>query len=282
MNKNNRLEIAQETIKIIENGYYFVNENKIDVSKEIKYNIDNTFTISPNDWTDIVTKSINENDIQSVIEVKNCSSIEAIVSESFLKVGVLNFASAKNPGGGFLGGASAQEESLARSSSLYSSLIKDKTMYDFNRENSTFLYSDYMIFSPNTVFWFDDNGTTLQNFVTVDVITAPAPNKGAMMQHNRDYEIKKIETEFLKRIDYVLHLANQQSIECLILGAWGCGVFRNEPADVAKLFKKVIDKKYSKAFKKIVFAVYDTSEKKQTYNAFVEKLELGKDLETQL
>ncbi|MBY0487254.1 MAG: TIGR02452 family protein, partial [Flavobacteriaceae bacterium] len=125
MNKNNRLEIAQETLKIIENGYYFVNENKIDVSQEIKNNIDNTFTISPNDWTDIVSKSIKENDDQSVIEVKNCSSIEAIVSESSLKVGVLNFASAKNPGGGFLGGASAQEESLARSSSLYSSLIKD-------------------------------------------------------------------------------------------------------------------------------------------------------------
>ena len=270
MHKKNRIDIAQNTLKIIKNGFYFLNNSKVDVSEQIKRNIEKTITISPDDWNVILLKPIKESTTTVEIELKNCTSIEAIVSEQNLKVGILNFASAKNPGGGFLGGASAQEESLARSSSLYASQLKDKIMYDFNRKNTSFLYSDYMIYSPETVFWFDDNGDYLKNFITVDVITSPAPNKGAMHQHNRQDEINNIEAEFSKRIEYTLHLANQHNIECLILGAWGCGVFRNEPSEVAQLFKKVIKEKYSNAFKKIIFAVYDTSEKKQIYRAFEE------------
>jgi uncharacterized protein (TIGR02452 family) len=107
-----------------------------------------------------------------------------------LRIVILNFASAKNPGGGFLGGASAQEESLARSSCLYPSQTKDWTMYHFNRNQTDFLYSDYMIYSPNVVFWFDDNGISFESPIQVDVITSPAPNKGAMLQHNRKGEQK--------------------------------------------------------------------------------------------
>lgn len=272
MNRDNRLELAQNTLKIIENGFYFYKDQKVDVTQLIENNVNATETIAPNDWEGITAKPIYNFEEHVEIEVKNCSTIEAIVNQDYSKIAVLNFASAKNPGGGFLGGASAQEESLARSSSLFASLTKDRTMYDFNKSRSSFLYSDYMIYSPDTVFWFDDNGNSFENPVLVDVLTSPAPNKGAMLQHNRNEEIQLIESEFLKRMDYILHYTNLQKIECLILGAWGCGVFRNDASDVAHLFKKVIDHKYINAFKKIVFAVYDTSENKRNYKAFQDNL----------
>ncbi|WP_445456459.1 TIGR02452 family protein [Flavobacterium sp. HNIBRBA15423] len=270
MNKNSRLAIAQSTVQIIDDGFYYVNNEKKDVNFQIKNNIEKTFTIALEEWSAIMSKPIIENKESAEIVVKNCSTMEAMFYENNTTIAILNFASAKNPGGGFLGGASAQEESLARSSSLYASLTKDKTMYEYNKNQRSFLYSDYMIYSPATLFWFNDEGHTLTNEIVVDVITSPAPNKGAMLQQNRTEEIAQIEEVFIKRIEHVLHIANQQKIETLILGAWGCGVFRNEPKEVATLFRKVIEEKYAKAFKKIVFAIRDSSEKKQVLKAFEE------------
>lgn len=267
MNKNYRVEIANKTLEIIKNGFYEYNGNLVSVQKELKESIENTFTIAPDDWEAILKTPI-ENKFETEIIAKNCSTIEAISQEQTGKIGVLNFASAKNPGGGFLGGASAQEESLARSSSLYETQIKDKTMYDFNRNQSSFLYSDYMIYSQNVLFWNDDNGNYIEKPLVADVITSPAPNKGAMLQHNRKEEIAEIKEVFKNRMDEVLAIASQQKIETLILGAWGCGVFRNEPKDVALLFKEIISEKYAGAFKKIIFAVFDTSEKKSNFKHF--------------
>lgn len=267
MNKNNRIEIADKTLEIIKNGFYEYKGNKITLEKELKESKENTFTIAPDDW-DTILKTPIENKFETEIVVKNCSTIEAVVQEKNGKICVLNFASAKNPGGGFLGGASAQEESLARSSNLYETQIKDKTMYDFNKNQSSFLYSDYMIYSPNVLFWNDDNGHYFEKPLIADVITAPAPNKGAMLQHNRKEEIAKADEILKARIDKVFAIALKQKSDTLILGAWGCGVFRNEPKDVARLFKKVIDEKYAGAFKKIVFAIFSNSEKKSNLKDF--------------
>ncbi|WP_291286091.1 TIGR02452 family protein [Flavobacterium sp.] len=267
MSKNYRVEIANKTLEITEKGFYECNKRKIVIEKELKESLGNTFTIRPNDWNEILEIPI-ENKFETEIVVKNCSTIEAISQEEYGKIGVLNFASAKNPGGGFLGGASAQEESLARSSNLYKTQIKDKEMYDFNRNQSTFLYSDYMIYSPGVLFWNDDHGDFLEKPLVADIITAPAPNKGAMLQHNRAEEIANIEEVFKRRMDEVLAIAFRQKIDTVILGAWGCGVFRNESKDVAHLFKGIISEKYAGAFKKIVFAVFDNSEKKSNFKHF--------------
>ncbi|MGX7667339.1 TIGR02452 family protein [Flavobacterium pedocola] len=272
MNKKDRIEIAEKTLEIIDKGYYLQQDVKKEISREIEQNIKETFTVLPESWDEILEKPISNYENITEITVTNATSIEALVKESGSKTAVLNFASAKNPGGGFLGGAVAQEESLARSSSLYASQLKDKTLYDTNRNQRSFLYTDTLIYSPKTVFWFDDCGNPFVEAVIADVITYPAPNKGAMLQHNRQDEMSQIEEVFKKRIDHVLHIANLEKVETLILGAWGCGVFRNNPSDVAEWFMEIISKKYSKAFKKIVFAVYDTSEQKKVYTAFEEKV----------
>ncbi|MFK7031453.1 TIGR02452 family protein [Flavobacterium oreochromis] len=271
MTNKKRKYIANETLTILENGFYIHQNEKIEVALLIEQSINDTFTILPAQWEEIEKQDILKNENKTIIEFKNLSTIEALVEEKTNgKVALLNFASAKNPGGGFLDGASAQEESLARSSSLYASLTKDRTMYEYNRSQTTFLYSDYMIYSPNTIFWFDDEGTTLLEPIIADVITSPAPNKGAMLHRERTNELPQIEEVFSQRIKKVLHIANQQKVDTLILGAWGCGVFRNDPQMVAELFKKVIDQEYANAFKRIVFAIYDRSKEKLILKAFEE------------
>jgi uncharacterized protein (TIGR02452 family) len=266
--KKSTKQIATETLQIIQDGYYHIENNKIDISDSITKSRAGTFTIAPSGWEEILSKE-TEVKFETVIEFKNCSTIEAIAEESKeMKIAALNFASAKNPGGGFMGGASAQEESLARSSSLYGSLIKDTTMYEYNKGNATFLYSDYVIYSPEVVFWYKDNGDSFDTPLICDIITSPAPNKGAMIQHNRVEEMEQIESVFKERMIKVIGLAAHQKVESLILGAWGCGVFRNETDVVARLFKEVISEKYPNSFKRIVFAIFDQSVKKDNFNKF--------------
>lgn len=101
-----------------------------------------------------------------------------------------------------------------------------------------------------------------------DVITSPAPNRGAMEQNERIEELKQLPEVFKERIAQVLSAAYRNNCDTLILGAWGCGVFRNEPLDVANYFKIIINKHFQKVFKKIVFAIYDASKNGQNIAAF--------------
>jgi uncharacterized protein (TIGR02452 family) len=116
--KNNRAQKAHETLQIIEQGFYTLNDKRIDISKQVKESINNAVLYSPETFEHIrseVEREIASRNFQIRIEVKNCTTIEAaeqLIKENG-KTACLNFASAKNPGGGFLGGAQAQEESLA-------------------------------------------------------------------------------------------------------------------------------------------------------------------------
>lgn len=273
--KENNKSIAERTLKIIQDGSYQFSGEIIPVNHLIQRNIDKTITVAPDEFDQL--ELLKHPEYSTEITFINATTIEALFKENeSQKIGVLNFASAKNPGGGFLGGASAQEESLARSSSLYASLTKDETMYKYNRGRSTYLYSDYMIYSPEVVFWMDDEGKLLKEPVIADVLTSPAPNKGAMIQNNCPDQIQELEFTFRSRIEKMLRLAASQEVECLILGAWGCGVFRNEPVEVATYFHELLTGKYHGRFKKIVFAVYDRSKSQDCYNAFSQKFELQK------
>ena len=271
MNKINRVIMAQETLDIIEKGHYMANGQTVSVQSLLEASIHATFTVAPSQWDGLLqtVAQTGTSSYQTTICVQNCTTIAALLeAKTDCKIGILNFASAKNPGGGFQSGASAQEESLSRSSGLYATLTKDMTMYRHNRAQSSFLYSDYMIYSPQVPFWMDDEGQRFDTPILADVITSPAPNLGAMLQHDRRAEINQVELVLESRMEKVLALAQQQGINYLILGAWGCGVFRNDPAMVARLFQKTIQEKFAGIFQEIVFAVYDTSDKQVNFRAF--------------
>ena len=167
-------------------------------------------------------------------------------------VAVLNFASGKNPGGGFLRGAEAQEESIARSSTLYRS-IKDSPHYQENRKCGTCAYLDTMLYSEDLVFKNDD-GHYLDKPLPVGIITAAAPNRGAMLERREDTSGLP---ELLKhRVEKILGIAVNHGQKRIILGAWGCGVFHNNTMEVIDAFKCGLDK-YGGHFDHVHFAILD-------------------------
>jgi len=275
MKKTKRASIAQETVKIIKEGYYFSEEGtQINISHDIKQCQANTTLYSPDEFDKqaISTQFVPQT---TEIEVYNDTSLSVarqMVNEGkYQHVVCLNFASAKNPGGGFLGGSQAQEESLARSSALYGSLLKMKEYYEYNRKGKSCLYSDYMIFSPNVPVFRDDAGKLLQQPYLLSFITAPAVNAGAVRK-NEPNNVDKIKSVMISRAEKVLSVVAYHHCDALILGAWGCGVFRNDPVDVAEMWFTLLKENdlFVNRFKKVSFAVID-GQKRGIYQTFVDQ-----------
>lgn len=108
----------------------------------------------------------------------------------------LNFASARHPGGGFLGGSQAQEESLARASGLSPCLNQFQEMYDTNQRFSSCLYTDHMIYAPDVPVFRDDDDRLLEEPFLVSILTAPAVNAGAV-RRNEPHHVQHIEPVML-------------------------------------------------------------------------------------
>ena len=199
-----------------------------------------------------------------------------VLNDNKGKIGVLNFASAKHPGGGVLKGAKAQEESICRISTLYSCLntefLKDN-YYSYHIEKKK-EYSDRIIYIPNVlVFKSDDNDFCQildeKNWYNIDVISCAAHNQKAY----------KVVYEKLKEINYnkikaIIECAVENNIDNLILGAFGCGAFANDPKLVSKTFKKIlIDENYYKYFENVHFAIFTTLNEKKNLDEFSQTFE---------
>lgn len=192
------------------------------------------------------------------IEVTNETTSNAARRLSTRRVCALNFASARNPGGGFLTGAKAQEEDIARGSALYPCLIAQPDYYAHNRAEPSALYTDHAIYSPDVPFFRDDRLVLAEEASLVSVITAPAPNKGALDERDR----KLLSPTLARRAAIVLEIAATAGHRTLVLGAWGCGVFRNDPREVAEVFRGHLASAFADAFDHVVFAIYDRSGEK--------------------
>jgi uncharacterized protein (TIGR02452 family) len=191
-------------------------------------------------------------------------------STTYQRVAVLNFASARKPGGGFLSGARAQEESLTRSSGLYLSLLRCPEFYEFHRSQDTCLYSDRMIYSPRCPVVRDDAGSWLSAPFLVDFITSAAPNAGAIMR-NEPHNRLQIGPALRERAGKVLALASHNQVDGLVLGAWGCGVFQNDPQLVATAFYEWLGPggSYQDRFQHVLFAIRDSSRERNVLSSFV-------------
>lgn len=172
-------------------------------------------------------------------------------------IAVLNFASAKNPGGGFINGAMAQEESLAASSCLYKTQTAHEDYYKSNRACNTMMYTNHAIYSPDVVFFRDGSFRLLETPVTASVLTLPAVNMGQVILKREDVTLAK--QVMRKRMKLSLAVFASQKCRHLILGAYGCGVFRNDPEEIAVWWHKLLEESFPGAFETVVFAVLDKS-----------------------
>jgi uncharacterized protein (TIGR02452 family) len=198
------------------------------------------------------------------------------------KIAVLNFASATNPGGGVENGSSAQEESLCRCSTLYPTLTQEwlwQKYYLKNRKAHDNLHTDTCIYSPGIIICKTDDAyperMEEKDWVTVDVITCAAPNlrRKPGNIHNPEYgTAKTISPEELYRLHqqrakHILHVAAVNDADALVLGAFGCGAFRNDPQVVAKAYADALTE-YKEYFRLIEFAVYCQPREIGNYDAF--------------
>jgi uncharacterized protein (TIGR02452 family) len=171
------------------------------------------------------------------------------------RVCILNFASAKNPGGGFKKGSAAQEESLARSSSLYPCLAKFLKPFYVHNKSKPGVYTHRIIYCPQVTFFKDDAGN-MQPETTCAVVTAPAVNAG----------VAKLDEEEVRhlmavRMRKILRVAVLHDLRVLVLGAFGCGVFKNSPAVVAGTWRDLLaTNEFRDRFERIVFACYGPKE----------------------
>lgn len=271
MKKDLRMEAAQDTLKYLKDGYYIINEKRIDISVIHKKSVEESILISPEDGEILTEKyknSINNNVAKiTILNVPTVKAVLDLVGENFKDIGVLNFASAKNPGGGFLNGALAQEESIAVGSGLYDTQLKNEKYYLENRNCKTMMYTDYMIYSPEVVFIRDESLNLLESPVAANIITAPAVNYGQVILKKEDTELAKKVMKI--RMRKVLALFAEKKNKNLILGAYGCGVFRNDPNLISDYWKELLyEENFVSYFDNIVFAVFDNSKDQKCFRAF--------------
>jgi len=179
----------------------------------------------------------------------------------------LNFANGVEPGGGFLHGARAQEEALCRSSALYATLDGD-AMYAAHRRRPLPDSTAWAIFSPDVPVFRTDDGVELPepwlaSFITCAAPYAPRVGKEASF------------ALMAERIPRVLEIAVAFEYEHLVLGAWGCGAFANDPYAVAEIFREALDGQFANAFEEVVFAITDWSDERRFLRPFREVFDRG-------
>jgi uncharacterized protein (TIGR02452 family) len=181
-------------------------------------------------------------------------------------VAALNFASATSPGGGFLSGARAQEECIARSSGLFACL-EDRDMYPRHRAVLDAMYSDHVIFSPDVPVFRTDDGALLDQPWSMSIITSPAVH-GVGIERHAPHRYGEIPVVMRARTRKVLAVAAAHGQRRLILGAWGCGAFGLDGDMMAGIFAEALSVYAGGTFDDIVFAITDWSEDQRFIGPF--------------
>jgi len=254
-------QVARDTLSILEHGSY---ENEagalVEIGTSLRAAVEGTKTYSPEVLASMLAAPALECGTRPAVEVTPERTQEAAQRLAQRgDVAVLNFASARNPGGGFINGAKAQEEDLARCSGLYACIEPQHTYYDANQRQKSLLYTDHLIFSPRVPFFRTRSRNLLAEPFVASIITAPAPNAGQVLAREERAK-ERIDETLRRRAGYVLAVAAQHGHRHLVLGAWGCGVFGNEPAKVADSFATWLEApRFAGAFDLVVFAILDKS-----------------------
>jgi uncharacterized protein (TIGR02452 family) len=270
--------IAEETLAAIHEGSYPYKGVDKELTNAVKEAKSKTVYYSPNSSVKQWASSTKPKPCSSPahISILHISTLDAarLLENVYRsnpseggKTGILNFASATKPGGGFQNGADAQEESIARSSTLYPALETDEAQKFYKLhtresvENVAPYYSHGMIYSPNISIFRDDDGNWTYPF-SVDILSCAAVNAGEVRK-GLDAPISsglevKIEKEMSERMGRILYLFETKGVRNIVLGTFGTGVFRNSVATVARIWAHLLllpEARFKDSFDRIIFAI---------------------------
>lgn len=192
------------------------------------------------------------------VVIENLNTVDAIMKYGGQGAAVLNFASYGSPCSGYLLGAINQECTMCNTSFLYNVLSDFPEYYRWNKEHyNRGLFEHRAIYTPYIIFEKDGKSRR------ADVISCTAPKDVVAKTYDvSELELRKCVNE---RIDFILKIAEENRVNTLILGAWGCGSFGGDATALAKSFKAAL-KKHS-SFSQVIFAISDsTGENLEKFN----------------
>ena len=269
-------EIARQTTSIVTAGGYTAPSGaRVDIGAATKAAVAGTRTFSVGELDALLDRKGTGGarpSVEVTLETTQQATRRLFADEQVRDLVLLNFASATRAGGGWLHGAKAQEEDLARCSALYACLQTQTEFYAYHRMQGSHLYSDRMIYSPGVPFFRVQSDGLLDQVYEAAVITAAAPNVTKLVAG----ETANLEALFRRRTGKVLALAEAQGHRNLVLGAWGCGVFANDPVMAADSFGTWLEgERFAGSFDRVVFAVYDPRPARPSYTPFAARLQRG-------
>lgn len=282
--------LAQQTLDVIARGVYTSPSGQvIHIRHIVEMSMRGTLFYSPqafDNWETLRTPSglnpihtrfscTERTTLQAAQEFANEARQVAAQARSNAppRVGVLNFASATKPGGGFKNGAKAQEESIARVSALYASLTTPTGLQFYKRDarrRQGPTYSDAMVYSPHVLVFNTDELQLLDEPYEIAVVTSPAVNAGEVRDQNRHQDQGKVERAIgrlmYQRMARILALFQNRGDNYLVLGSYGTGVFRNPVETVASIWMDLLVRPgapFENVFERVDFAIigHDTFER---------------------
>lgn len=270
--RERNVEIFNDTLNVIKKSER--------LSKSVDEIIKNQKLILENEKLNINSAN-RDKDAKVILSKKR--TLEAASAYIGKKICVHNFASATNPGGGVTKGANAQEECICRCTDLYLCLNTNEFLQKFygkHRKAHNPIYNDDIIYSPSIdVFKTDTVEPKLmdeKDWFKVDVLTCAAPNlrpmpSNEMNPNSGDKPVELTDGKYIKilekRVRKIFDVAALYNNDVLILGAFGCGAFMNQPNLVAEVFNKVM-KEYLRKFEAIEYAVYCRDFETKNYDEF--------------
>ena len=284
--RTDNIAVLQDTLRILDQGYYKTADKKIKL-KLTRQQMEEARVFLPRE-----VKAVSEskdfehyhvlgrcgyscvNEDSFTLARKRTEEFSYDLEEADAKpVLVLNLANPVHPGGGVRKGSKAQEEDLCRKSSLLVSLESRNALpyYEYNRSLYTYMGSDAVIIHPQVEIIKDEKGNLLDDTVIVAVMTCAAPMLRDGMEGMSQSEY---EAMVYQRITGMLKVAAYLGYKYLVLGAFGCGAFRNDARVVSDLFYKALKEldydgmKESDLFRRIDFAVMDHSGSQYNFKQF--------------
>ena len=261
ISRSRAAEIARETAQIMRDGHYTdASSHGHDIAADIENSTQQTRLYAP-DWT---PQLLGEPRFTTRIEVTNETTFSAArrLFDEGKNAASLNFASATNVGGGWLNGARAQEEYLCRNSVLAQCIGAQREFYEYHQTHRAPRYSDMMLYSPAVAVIRDEFDQLCAPW-PCSIITAAAPN----LNYGMSMPLNELRDLWRVRIARVFDIALATSHDSLVLGAWGCGAFKNDPTMVAHAFAEVAEK-YDGQFELLLFAVWDAELKQGNFEPF--------------
>ena len=255
-------KLGHEAMRVIELGLYASPAGRqVDIAADIASAVARTTHLPPDHRHTFPRTGTHTTTIEVTEETS--LSVAARHDAHGLRTLVLNFASPTVPGGGFLAGERAQEEYHCRSSALFACQLGGP-MYGFHLQQGNALRTDAMIYSPDVPVFRDDDHRMRETPFKVAFVSAAACDARDVAPLDQT----KISGAMGARIVKVLAIAQANGHDALVLGAWGCGNFANDPALIAELFRLALDGPFKGAFRRVTFAIVDTTTDERCLNQF--------------